>query len=103
MESREKGPINSLTGFLVNNEGVGVIRNFGATKFTSSATYVTKFKIVQGAWVQMYGSTTPTANAPVFFRVTFSGATVYVRANTAALGTATKAATIDLYVKGLYR
>ena len=99
---RFTGPVTSQLGFESLDQGVGLYRTYSSTIFTSTATFVTKFKTVQGVIPVPKGTAAPTANSPVFFKVNYSNATVYLRAYNAALGTPTSAATIDLYIKGIY-
>ena len=99
---RHTGPISSQLGFESLDQGVGLYRTYSATKFTAAATFVTKFKTIQGVIPVLRGTAVPGATTPVFFKVNYSNATLYLSGYNVALGTPVAAATIDLYIKGIY-
>lgn len=99
---RFTGPLSSQLGFESLDQGVGLYRTYSSTIFTSTATYITKFKSVQGVIPVLKGSAAPAANTPVIFKMRYSNATVYLRGYTVALGAPAAAATLDIYIKGIY-
>lgn len=96
------GPVSSQLGFESRDQGVGLYRTYSSTIFTSTATFRTQFKAIQGAIAVLKGTAVPGATTPVFFKVNYSNATLYLRGFTFALGAPAAAATIDIYIKGIY-
>lgn len=92
-------PIVSVMGVESGSgEGLVVRRVSSASIVTTSATIKTGITVVSGAWVVFKSA--PSATKPTFYKVSYSGATVYATFYNLSGGAPAASGTVDIFAKG---